>query len=187
VKAPRFLPVVAVALVLVAPACGKDSPKGASPAAWTSSVCTNLSTWIEGIETGASGLRTSAQQDRSPAAVKEALTAFLAESVALTDRFVTRLRATREPSVDHGAEIRTALIDGVRKQRTAFASASTRASQLPIDDAPTFQNEVRSLSTDISAAATAVETNFKRISSKYPSDDLNEAFAKNRTCSRLDS
>ena len=173
---------------LVAAGCGGGdggAGGGADPEQYASDVCGAIASWQKELQTSVTTMSSKLTATSTPADVKTQLVAFMEEATKSTDTMLAKVKEAGPPDVENGEALQRDLEKGLTDAQTAFAQARDDAKELPTGDRAAFQREAQALSTTLNEQGAAIGQTFNGLSTKYDSNELNEAFDKEPTCNNL--
>ncbi len=167
--------VAALTLLLAAPAAGA----GASPKAWTSSVCGALDTW--GTQISSASTKTAKAPPKSAADVKKRLGKLLTTTQQQTKKLVAELKDAGKPDVKGGQQIAATMREGFTQVQRTVSQAKKSLAQASTKDPETFTTAARTAQDALEAGLEAIQAAFSaaRTADAAP---LLEAFAANDDC-----
>jgi hypothetical protein len=176
---------VAVAALVAAGCGGGDSASGADPEQYASDVCGAISSWQKELQTSVNTMTSKLSASSTPADVKAQLVAFMEGATESTDKMLDKVKDAGPPAVEDGEALQRDLEAGLTNAQKAFSQARDKAKSLPTGDQAAFQRGASALGTTLNAQGTAIGQTFNGLSTKYDSDELNQAFDKEPTCKSL--
>jgi hypothetical protein len=182
-----FVALFAAAAFAVA-GCGggdDDASGGADPEQYAADVCGAIGNWQKELQSGATSMQSKLGAASSPADVKTELVAFMETAAKATDTMLAKVKDAGPPDVENGEALQADLEKGLTAAQTAFAAARDDAKALPTDNPATFQAQAQKLGSTLSEEGAKIGQTFNGLSTKYDSDDLNQAFDKEPACKSL--
>jgi hypothetical protein len=182
----RFAAVLLAALVLAG--CSGDKTKDASataPKTWAHRVCTEVDTWLSGIQTSSKTLGDKVSGVTSLVEARTLFVAFLDDSTTRTDALLAAIHGAGHPDVDKGRELAADMEAGIRQGRGVFVDAKAKAQLLPTNDQAAFQKGAGDLNATLSRASASVGKQFEQLDTKYRDKRLQSAFNNDGACKKL--
>jgi hypothetical protein len=179
---------LAAAAAFAAAGCGGGdggASGGADPEQYAADVCGAIANWQKELQSGATSMQSKLGAASSPADVKTQLVAFMETATNATDDMVAKVKEAGPPDVEDGEALQADLEQGLAAAQTAFAAARDDAKNLPTDNPAAFQAEAQKLGSTLSEEGTKIGQTFNGLSTKYDSQDLNQAFDKEPACKSL--
>ncbi len=184
VMAASFALVAGVALA----GCGGDEGGGGGDTSvdeWAGGVCTAVGTWVTDVQARAADFQSAVSDVTDPAAAKAQLATFADEVIAQTDTMLSGVEAAGEPDVDDGQQLAADLNTGLAAVKPVFEELKTGVAALPTDSPEAFTAAADQLTTTLNQGMETFGTSFDAVSSKYQSDELEQAFADNEACKAI--
>lgn len=132
------------------------SKRQVSPAAWSRTMCTSLSTWGHTVNDAGASLVTTANGQTTLPDVRNTLSQFLSKAVAATQQLNTELGGAGLPKTPNGAAFASSIRIGVSSALLVFVGAQPSVQTLP-NDAAAFQVQAQALVTKLDTAGRSVE------------------------------
>jgi hypothetical protein len=170
--------VVAAFVTVGAGASGEKTPA----AEWVRSLCTSIVDWGDGL---ADARDDEDVRARNLEKRRTAIVSFLRQATDATDTLLEDLDEAGTPDVPEGGRIRAAFRKGFKQARKAFARARNDAKELDVDDRQEFEDAAEDISSAISRGGDRVDQTFTDAAEKYGSDELDEAYNAEPTCSTV--
>lgn len=158
-----------------------DGGGGVDPQTYVQEVCGSMQDWLESIQQGGQELQELA--GAQPAEAKEAITGFLEDSIESTETLISDIEETGPPDVENGEDVHQTLIDGFGQAKSTFEDAAQQAEDLPTDSPEAFQSAAQELGTSITNAQSEIQQTFDQAE---PSEELDQAFEEEQSCSDLE-
>lgn len=170
----RTFAVLCAAAALVA-GCGGDE---SSSEAWANDFCTSVGDWRDEIEKAASDLA-------DPSTLNEAtLDEAVRQAVAATDDLLADLGQLGPPKTEAGDQIEQQL-DDLENVLRARTNQARKALEEPADSVSDAFARLATLSTQLAAAAAAVEQAITEIRQLDPAGELEQALRDSDACEGL--
>lgn len=181
---------VLLAILLLASSCGGGGgeAEGRDPATWTSSFCTSMSAWVQGIQGSAEGLEGDFDE-LTPGdfeGLKDLMVGFVDEAVRRTDELIEQVEGLGAPAVEEGGEVVATVVGALREIGGVFAEARDVVGDLPVDDPEVFFTGLQEVGSAIqrgTESATGVLDEAER--SGLGGEELSEAFENAPACRGL--
>ena len=180
--------IVAAAALLAAGCGGGDgggSASGADPEQYAADICGAISDWRKELQTSQTTMSSKLGASPTPEEVKTQLVAFMEGATKSTEDMVDKVKEAGPPDIEKGEALQRDLEQGLTAAQTAFASARDEVKKLPTDNPSAFQSQAQKLGTTLTEEGTKIGETFNGLSTKYDSDELNEAFDKEPSCQGL--
>ena len=187
----RLAPIAALiaAAALLAAGCGGGddggSAAGADPEQYAADVCGAISDWQKELQTSATTMQSKLGTASTPEDVKTELVSFMEGATESTDDMLAKVKEAGPPDIEDGEALQRDLEKGLGDAQTAFAAARDKAKELPTGDRAAFQREAQALGTTLNEEGAKIGQTFNGLSTKYDSQELNEAFEKEPSCRNL--
>ena len=172
----RLLVVVVPAFAIAA--CGSG---GVPAAEYMSSVCSELRTWLQGIQADAQEVQALDPQT-PPDEQKEKATAFLDTTIENTEEMISAVNDAGVPDVENGEEIAADVVAALEKAKEAYEEADAKLADLATDDPAAFQQGLSEIGQALSAQGEALSTS---MSTLQESEELQNAGEDEPSCQEL--
>ncbi|CAN5781765.1 hypothetical protein BH18ACT15_BH18ACT15_06340 [soil metagenome] len=146
---------------------------------YASGVCQSVSGWLKGLSKESSKLVQGMSTGTSPEEGKKAFVGFFGSAAERTDELVTDVEKVGAPDVEGGEEASADLLDGLEKTKQSFASAQSKAEDLPTGSKEEFQAGAQAISSTLQQETSGIQDSMdvtKR------SQDLKKAFEDAKEC-----
>ena len=175
------------ATALVVSGCGGDGGggEGTAPEEYAAAVCGALTAWQNELQTSATTMGSTVGAATSPTEARTKLVEFMDAMTKSTQTMVSKVEGAGAPAVDDGEALHRDLVAGLQDAQEAFAAARDRAEALPTDDPTAFQQQAGEISATLNREGSAIGSAFTGLSTKYDSQELNEAFNSEPACQSL--
>jgi hypothetical protein len=168
-------------------ASGSASPsptlRRLSPAEYVAGVCGAATAWESAVQADTTQFETQSKSASSLDEGKALFVAYVGQVVKETLTMVTTVTGLGAPTVNNGAQIRTAVIDSLGKIETIFQDAVTKAQQVDTSSPAAYSQGVQKVGADIESTL----SNLGDPLANLPSPELEQAAKANPDCQKLES
>jgi hypothetical protein len=193
---PRLLAALLVATCVVAlSACGGGGGSAGGSAepetktvgvdAYTSSVCSALSNWLDNLANASAVFANTTNNETDLTKVRSTFVTFFGGAIDETDRMVEEVQAAGRPDLDNGDLVRAALLRELATFRPILVDAKGRAEKLPVDKPARFTKLAQTLGAGFRIETTKVETLFDLLGRRFKAPQLSQAAAADANCRAL--
>jgi hypothetical protein len=177
----RLIALTALAVALTACSNSSDSSSkssnGGDPVAWAEKVC-------KSVESQLATMSQSPNIDPSdPKQAKENLLTYLGSFASALDRIAGGIKDAGNPPVADGSQVVDKVTKAMQDAKKSVEDARDNLAKATVTDAASFQQAYTKVGEDM-AKVTNMEDPTKDLKANK---DLNDAFAKAPTCTKLDS
>jgi hypothetical protein len=183
-----FLVALLAGALLTACGGGGGSSGSVSPDSWASTVCSQIVSWQQQIQTLGSGMESRIQASGGDLqAARTQLVDFLGDVVNRTDQMIQRIGDAGTPKTDKGDQIASDVKNGLQDVKQVFQDGKQRAENLSVSDPSAFQQGAEQVGNQLQQAGDTIQQRFNALDQKYNSADLNKAFKETPECKQLSS
>jgi hypothetical protein len=198
----RLALVVALALLLLVPACGGDGdgggngggngggeaaePEARDPEEWVADVCGAVGSWVADIQEQSTELGETARGAENLEDARDQFAAFFDGVVDRTEEMLTEIEDADAPAVEDGEATAQDLRDTLEPIQGVFENARDEAEDLPTDDPAAFEDGATEIGQTVEEEATEISDAFDELDQRYDVPELDEAFEEEEeACAEL--
>lgn len=161
-----------LALGLLVAACSKGGGPTVSAEVYVKGMCTEISNWVDGIQTMTDDMSSGIVPGSSPEELKGVLGSYLDDVIAATQEARDAVDAVGVPDVDNGEEIASKVVGVFDQAITALQDARDKVDGLP-SDPQAFSDAASQLGSDIQTQMTDIGSSLDSLDSSAVDEAAN--------------